>query len=243
MRAFIFAAGLGTRLKTYTSDRPKALVKVAGKPMIQHVIEKLKNEGIREIIINIHHFGEQIIQFLEANNNFSCQITISDEREELLDTGGGLKKVLTLLNEGEDLLVINVDIFTDFQLMNLIKFHKENKPLVSLLVQKRNTSRYLLLNSENQLKGWTNEKTGEVIPSNIKPEHWKKFAFNGIHIVNQKTLEFFPDEKTFPLIPVYLNIAQYKKIIGLEMSNINWLDLGKAEQLKEAENIMMNSKL
>ena len=239
MKALIFAAGLGTRLYPYTSDRPKALVPIAGKPMLQHIILKLKNSGIREFIINIHHFGDQIIQFLEENNNFGCQMTISDEREKLLDTGGGLKKALSYLNENEDLLVHNVDIWTDFDLSLLINHHKQSKSLVSLLVQNRKTSRYLLFEKEEKwLRGWMNKKTGEKIPEDLMIENFNAFAFNGIHIINASAKNLFPETDAFPLIPVYLKLAEKEKLSAIEFRGSFWLDLGKAEQLSKAEKLI-----
>lgn len=236
MKALIFAAGLGTRLYPFTSDRPKALVPVAGKPMLQHIIIKLKTFGITNFIINIHHFGDQIIQFLKENENFGCTIHISDERDQLLDTGGGLKKALYELNENEDLLVHNVDVWTNYNLSKLIAHHKQSHSLISLLVQNRETSRYLLFDKkENTLKGWINKKTGEKIPKLINPKHHNPFAFNGIHIINSHVKKLFPIKDSFPLIPVYLNLSQKIKISALEFDNSYWLDLGKVEQIEKAE--------
>lgn len=237
MKALIFAAGLGTRLKELTHNKPKALVEINGKPMLQMIIEKLKANGISDIFINIHHYGELIIQFLEENQNFGCNIQISDERNLLLNTGGGLKKILLGLGENEDLLIHNVDILTDFDLNKLISFHKKNQNIASLLVKKRDTSRYLLFNDQMELKAWKNIKTGEVRPadqgnriSNLKP-----LAFSGVHIINQKALKYFPDEDVFEIIPEYLKIAQKETIKALEMKCELWMDLGKPETILKAE--------
>lgn len=240
MKAFIFAAGLGTRLFPYTKSQPKAMVPLLGKPMLELLILKLKENHIRDIIINIHHFGEQIIDFLTANKNFDCNIIISDERDLLLNTGGGLKKALSFLDEEEDLLVHNVDVLSDLNFTELIRFHRENQAIASLLVQKRITTRYLLFNENNELCAWINKKTGESIPSNIDLSKYQEFAFNGIHIVNKNALRYFPNEASFPLIPVYLNICQQQKISALEMKNPFWLDLGKPESIQVAENWLNN---
>jgi len=240
LKAFIFAAGLGTRLFPYTKSQAKAMVPLLGKPMLEHLILKLKENQIIDIIINIHHFGDQIIDFLKENSNFGCNITISDERKLLLDTGGGLKKVLQYLDEEEDLLVHNVDILSDIDFNSFIQFHKNNKSLASLLVQNRKTSRYLLFNQENNLCAWVNKKTGESIPSNIDLSAFQEFAFNGIHIVNKKALDFFPDEDSFPLIPVYLNMSPSNRIKAFEMKDEFWLDLGKPECIEIAENWLRN---
>ncbi len=244
MKALIFAAGLGTRLHPLTNKQPKALVQVAGKPMLQHLIIKLKAIGITKIIINIHHFGEQIIEFLEKNKNFGCTITISDEREKLLDTGGGLKKALFTLNDNEDLLVHNVDVWTNFDLNLLIKHHRKSQSQISLLIQNRETSRYLLFHPKNKtLEGWINKKTQETIPVNFATENYDAYAFNGIHIINSNLKGFFPKQDTFGIIPVYLEMAKNHKISGLEMQGDYWLDLGKKEQIKQAENLKNNHNL
>lgn len=238
MKAFIFAAGLGTRLFPYTESTPKALVPLHGKPMLGHLILKLKSFGIHDIIINIHHYGEQIISYLKENGDFGCNITISDEREELLDTGGGLKKALNTLEDGEDLLVHNVDILTDFDLKRLINLHKNSKSKVTLLVQNRSTSRYLLFNEQNTLKGWTNIKTGETKPANIKVESYKPLAFNGIHVINKSTLPYFNKENTFPIIPVYIQMSMSEEINAIEIDDSFWMDLGKPEAIDKANKWM-----
>lgn len=208
--------------------------------MLEHLILKLKKCGIQEFYINIHHYGDLIIEFLEVHDNFNCIIHISDERDELLDTGGGLKKVLEQLDDDEDLLVHNVDVFTDFNLDLLINHHTKSKSLISLLVQNRQTSRYLLFSKENHhLTGWINEKTQEKIPLDLNTEAYHKLAFNGIHIINSKAKEFFPSkQKSFPIIPVYLKLSEKHKITAIELKNNYWLDLGKAEQISEAEQIL-----
>ncbi|MCK5776130.1 MAG: nucleotidyltransferase family protein, partial [Bacteroidales bacterium] len=207
-----------------------------GKPMLQHLILKLKQFGVFEFYINIHHFGDQIIQFLKDHDNFDCTIHISDERETLLDTGGGLKKILDMLGAEEDLLVHNVDVWTDFDLNSLFNHHKKSQSLISLLVQNRATSRYLLFDKETHiLRGWVNKKTEEKIPSDIKLDHYKAYAFNGIHIINAKAKNLFPTDKiAFPIIPVYLKIAEHHKISALEIKANYWLDIGKPKQLKKA---------
>lgn len=244
MKALIFAAGLGTRLKELTQNKPKALVEVNGKPMLQMVIEKLKSNSITDIYINIHHFGEQIVQFLEKNNHFGCNIKISDERNFLLNTGGGLKKVLQELKDEEDLLIHNVDILTDFNLNSFIKFHKRNKSIASLLVKKRETSRYLLFNEQMELKAWKNIKTGEIKPNEQKGQanKFKQLAFSGIHIINQKALNYFPESEAFEIIPEYLKIAQKEKIKALEMKCELWMDLGKPETILKAESFLNQKK-
>ncbi|NPD44424.1 MULTISPECIES: nucleotidyltransferase family protein [unclassified Lentimicrobium] len=234
MKAFIFAAGLGTRLYPYTKSTPKALVPLQGRPMLGHLILKLKSFGMTDIIINIHHYGEQIISYLKENKNFGCNIIISNEREELLDTGGGLKKALNLLENEEDLLVHNVDILTDFDLNKLINHHQNSNSKVTLLVQNRRTSRYLLFDEHNKLKGWTNIKTRKTKPENIKVENYKPFAFNGVHVINKSTLPYFNVDNAFPIIPVYIQMSQSEEISALEIDESFWMDLGKPEAIDKA---------
>ena len=162
MKAMIFAAGTGSRLKRLTAHTPKALIPIGGKPMLEHVILKLKSSGFDQIVINIHHLGNQIVDFLEANNNFGVRIEISDESDYLLDTGGGIKKATSLLCGNEPFLIHNVDILSNVDLKKLYDTHVQTNPLATLLVSQRNTSRYLLFNKENRLCGWRNHETGEV---------------------------------------------------------------------------------
>lgn len=162
MKAMIFAAGTGSRLKPLTDHTPKALIPIGGKPMLEHVILKLKSSGFDQIVINIHHLGNQIVDFLEANNNFGVRIEISDESDYLLDTGGGIKKATSLLCGNEPFLIHNVDILSNVDLKKLYDTHVQTNPLATLLVSQRNTSRYLLFNKENRLCGWRNHETGEV---------------------------------------------------------------------------------
>jgi len=239
LKALIFAAGLGTRLRPYTNSKPKALVEVAGKSMLEHIILKLKGFGIHEFIVNIHHFGDQIIQFLDMKNNFDCDIIISDERKQLLDTGGGLKKALSYLSANEDLLVHNVDILTNYNLKNLIVSHQKKKNMASLLVQKRETSRYLLFSPDSlELRGWINTKTNEQLPEYLDVSKYISLAFSGIHIVNSQISNLLPQESTFPIIPEYLKLSLDHQIRGLLLENAYWLDLGKPAQLKIAEKLL-----
>lgn len=180
MRAMIFAAGLGTRLKPLTDTMPKAIVPVAGKPMLEHVITKLKSSGFDDIIINIHHFGEQIIDFLQANNNFGVNIRISDEREMLLDTGGGIKRALELFPTDEPVLIHNVDILSDVDLNALYGFHLRSGNDATLMVSERKTSRYLIFDKEDRLCGWINKGSGETKPEGFvyNPSEHSEYAFS-----------------------------------------------------------------
>lgn len=238
MKALIFAAGIGSRLKPWTNEHPKALVDVAGKPMLQRVIENIISAGIDDIIINVHHFGEQIIEFI-TENHFEANITISDERKLLLDTGGGLRKVIPLLND-DSVLIHNADILTDYNLRDFINRHNTAKNDATLLVAHRKSNRRLVFNSHLRMKGWTNLDTGEVKPSEltISPND-KLLSFNGIHILNSSLykalLSYRPAETPFSIIDFYVESASNKFIDGqLLPENCTWFDVGKPKTLEEA---------
>lgn len=234
----IFAAGLGTRLQSITADRPKALVEIAGKPLLEHVIVYLKSFGISEMVVNVHHFADQIIDFLKANENFGINIQISDERDLLLDTGGGLKKAESLFAGSDPVLLYNVDIFTNLDLNLLLSVHTEQKSLATLAVRRRETSRYLLFDRDLQLTGWKNVKTNELKIS--RPESIdasEAYAFSGIQIVNPEIFYLITETGKFSIIDLYLRLAQEHQIKAFIDHSEWWLDLGKAEQLSEAEKI------
>ena len=226
----IFAAGLGTRLHPITTSIPKALVKVHGKALLEHAIEKLVHSGIDEIIINVHHFPEQIIAFIKSKS-FKIPILISDEREQLLNTGGGLKKAARFFGN-EAFLVYNVDIISDIDLRKPINFHLENKPLATLVVRERNTKRYLLFDTNNKLCGWENIKTKEQIIVN-KTQKLIPFAFSGIHIIEPNIFDLMPDKECFSMIDLYLEIAKNYTLLAFNDMESNWMDVGKIEQLEQ----------
>ena len=240
MKAMIFAAGLGTRLRPLTDNMPKALVPVAGKPMLQHVIERMKAAGFNEITINIHHFGEQIIDFVQANQQFGITIHISDARGELLDTGGGIKKARPFLDGDEPFLVHNADILTDVDLRKLYQHHLTNNADATLLVSQRNTSRYLLFDNDNRLKGWVNKTTGEVKPQgfNYNENELSELAFGGIHVISPRLFHLLEGEQwqgKFSIIPFYLSICQKARIQGFSTEGYQWFDIGKPDTLALAE--------
>ncbi len=238
MNAMIFAAGLGTRLKPLTDNTPKALLTVNGKPMLEHIILKLKAAGFNQIVINIHHFGEQIIDFLEANDNFGLQIHISDERDYLLDTGGGIKKAAHFFQRDKPILVHNVDIASNVNLQDLYNAHLAAKPLATLLVSQRETSRYLLFNKDNKLCGWRNRETGEVKSyyPQFDPRQYKEFAFGGVHVLSPQIFEWMEEwTGKFPIINFYLSICAKAKIQAYPAENLELIDIGKPEAIEKAE--------
>ncbi|MBE6318567.1 MAG: nucleotidyltransferase family protein [Bacteroidales bacterium] len=240
MKAMIFAAGLGTRLRPLTNDRPKALVKVGGVVMLERVINRLKGHGIDEIVINIHHFGEKIIDFLKENNNFGINIHISDERDLLLDTGGGILKTKEWLDGNEPIIIHNADILTDFDLHKMVKQHIENDADATLLVADRKTARYFYIDDTNRLRGWTNISTGEVKPANyIANDTDKLRAFGGVHIVSPaifNELKSYSNEPKFSITPFYIDKCNDLKIMGYTPTeDYKWHDIGKIESIAIAE--------
>ena len=237
----IFAAGMGTRLKPLTDTMPKALVPVGGKPLLQHVIEKLRDAGFDEIIINIHHFGEQIIEFVVSENKFKIRIEFSDERDKLLDTGGAIKKASWFFDDGRPFLLHNVDILSNIDLKQLYNSHLKSNSPATLVCSDRQTSRYLLVDADNRLKGWINDKTGETkspIPF-LQPENYRKLAFSGIHILHPSICNLmldFPDR--FSIIGFYLSLCDREEIACFRPKELKMMDVGKLNSLDEAERFL-----
>jgi len=241
MKAMIFAAGLGTRLKEKTQNKPKALVDIGGKTLLQHSIEKLKNEGISEIVVNIHHFSGLMRNYIE-NKDFGIPIIISDETNELLETGGGLKKATSLLQGTDAVLLYNVDVLTNLNLSEVVQIHKKSNALVTLVVRKRETQRYFKFDDDKKLVGWKNKKTGEQkisVPENF--EHAKEMAFSGIHIIEPEAFKFLPEEKQFSITNWYLELAKNHIIKGYFDNCDFWMDVGKPEQLEIARKYYQNN--
>lgn len=243
MKAMIFAAGLGTRLKPITDTLPKALVPIAGKPLLEHVILKLKASGFDEILINVHHFPDQIIDFIRANHAFDIRIEISDESNMLLDTGGGVKKAIAFFDDKKPFLVHNVDILSNINLTELYNQHLRTNPLATLVVSNRNTFRYLLFADDMRLCGWINEKTAETKPADLHhPERYNKLAFSGIQVLSPQVFDFmdsYPDK--FSIMDFYLQNCSKNNILGFEPSDYKMLDVGKLDVLDEAERFVINS--
>ena len=236
MNAFIFAAGLGTRLKPLTDTMPKALVPVAGKPLLAHVIEKLKAAGCKKIVINIHHFGQMIIDYVKENNNFGIDIVFSDEREMLLETGGAIKHAVDLLGD-EPFLIHNVDIMSNVDLQALWSEHINSGSAATLLVSKRNSSRALLFNSESNLTAWTNKNTGEIKTpyENVEIARLEEFAFSGIHVFSPQLFKYFGEyPEKFSIIDFYLNTCKAEKIKAFTQDGLQLLDVGKLDSLEKA---------
>jgi N-acetyl-alpha-D-muramate 1-phosphate uridylyltransferase len=231
--AMLFCAGLGTRFKPWTNTHPKALAIVNGKTLLQRNIEYLQKYEITDVVVNVHHFPEQIIDTIEKNNGWGSTITISDETDELLDTGGGLLKAKRLLFRNT-ILTLNVDILTEFNLKHFLAHHQQENALVTLAVSERNTSRYLLFNKYNRLIGWKNKNTGEekiVIDTN---EIFEK-AYSGLAIFQPEALDLITLRGKFSLIDAYLQLAPQNKIAAYDHTGERLIDVGKPENVAAAE--------
>ncbi|NPA68446.1 MAG: nucleotidyltransferase family protein [Chlorobi bacterium] len=243
MKAFILAAGLGTRLKPLTDDKPKALVKLNGKPMLEHVIQNLKKAGINNFVINVHHFADKIETFLKEKNFFDCDIKISDERAKLLDTGGALLHAEKLLSDCDNFIIHNTDILSDININKLVKHHKKNNALATLAVHKKKSSRKLGFNKDKELCIWKNFNTGETKTAKKECKDPEFYAFTGIHILNKTVFNNITEKGKFSVIDLYLRLAAEHKIKAFEAKYNYWFDLGKPETLKEAESYIKNMQL
>lgn len=229
----IFSAGLGTRLYPYTQNTPKALVKIQNKTLLEIAIQKFVDLGVEDIIVNVHHFADQVIHFLESKNNFGIRISISDERDELLETGGGIKKASYFFNESTPFFVHNVDVVSNIDLEAMWNYHIQNNALATLAVRNRETSRYLLFDKNNILFGWENIKTGEKIILNNELDLAHQ-AFSGIHIIDPKIFGLLSETGKFSIIKSYLRIAEQHKIVGFNHDASFWIDVGTPKKLDEA---------
>src|SRR5690242_2868543 len=237
MKAMILAAGLGTRLKPFTDKHPKALAMVNNKTILQRNIEYLTSFEINTIIINIHHFADQIISFIKKNKGFGSNISFSDERDEVLETGGGIKKAAWFFEkQNEPFVVMNVDVLTDMNLNAMISLHQTNKPLATLAVSSRKTSRYFLFNEQNILCGWKNVKTGEEKISRQSSKYIEK-AFSGIHVISPEIFPLIKMEGKFSMVDVYLELAKTHSIQAFDHTGSRFIDVGKPESIAEAAQI------
>ena len=243
MKAMILAAGLGTRLKPWTLSHPKALVPVGGVAMLERVINSLKKQGFNELVINIHHFGEQIVEFME-DNDFGIKYDISDERDKLLDTGGGLLAAGKYLFSSDDtpFLVHNVDILSNADLAALMNFHLSSGNDVTLLTSGRESSRKLIFDQEGRLKGWHNISTGEYKPSDyISSEGGEEVSFSGIYVIGKKAIEALRTfsieigKDVFPVMDFFLSQCQRVRIGEMYASDLRLIDIGKPASLKQAD--------
>lgn len=238
MRAMVLAAGLGTRLRPLTDDRPKALVEIGGKTLLEITLARLREFGVREVIVNVHHFAGVIIDYLKAHDNFGMRVEISRE-DVLLDTGGGLKQAAWFFLENpsveEPFILHNVDVISTIDLRRMAQFHTEHQALATLAVQERQTSRYLLFDEQLQLCGRHFVKEGKT--EMVRPAtHHHAWAFSGIHVISPRLLSMMTEEGVFSIIATYLRLAaQGEKIQAFRADEYDWRDLGKPESITQAE--------
>ena len=233
MKAMLFAAGLGTRLKPFTDNNPKALALVNGKTLLEHNIRYLQRHGIDDVVINVHHFASMIEDVLEANKGFGSKITISDERLEVLETGGGLKKAAHLLHNSDPFVVMNVDVLTNLDLSKIIAAHKADNALATLAVMDRPSSRHFLFDRAMSLCGWVNNTTNEKKESRDM-HHALPFAFSGIQVVSAAVLNDMPFEGKFSIVDEYLYLARQHTIRGYDHTGDVFIDVGKPESIEKA---------
>lgn len=235
MHAIIFSAGLGTRFKPWTDNHPKALAVINGRSLLQRNIEYLQQYGIRDVVVNVHHFAEQIEAAITQANGWGSRVVISDERNEVLETGGGLMKASPLLDQS-DFIAINVDILTDLDLSAMITLHQSTGSLATLAVTQRKTSRYFLFDETNELCGWRNSSTGEEKLSRSTRGLSAK-AFSGVHVINHRLFDLVSQRGKFSIVDVYLELAVHHKICGFDHTGTKLIDVGKPEAVPVAESM------
>jgi len=221
MKAMVLAAGLGTRLRPLTNSRPKALVEVGGRTLLEITLSRLKSFGVRDVIVNVHHFPDMIVEYLKANENFGMQIEISREKV-LLDTGGGLKKAGWFFQNSSDepFILHNVDVMTNIDLHRMLEFHQKHQPVVTVAMQKRKTSRYLLFDVEGRLCG----------KSSTPDPRFQSLGFSGIHVISPRLVSMMPSEEVFSIITCYLDLAaRGEKILAFPADEYSWKDMGRPE--------------
>lgn len=234
MKAMIFSAGLGTRFKPWTDKHPKALASVNGKSLLQRNIEYLQQYGIKDVIINVHHFADQIKEAIKKSNGWGSNVTIGDETDEVLETGGGLLKAKKHFTPGEKFITCNVDILTDLNLATFLSFHEKYQPLISIAVTNRKTSRNFLFDNNSRLCGWMNDSTGEERISIQKNDLIKK-AYSAVAIFEYAIFDLIPFTGKFSLVDVYLHLTGKQLILGYDHSGDKLVDVGKPESVAVAE--------
>jgi len=238
MKAMIFAAGLGTRFKPWTDSHPKALAMVNNKSLLQRNIEYLQQYGIADVVVNVHHFKDQVIDAIKKNKGWGSNIVISDETDELLETGGGLLKAKNLLQNGEPFITLNADFLTDLNIDDLLAFHKAKNALISFGITNRKTSRYFLFDETNRLCGWRNVNTGEERIS-ISKDGLKEMAYSCVVIFQPEIFDLIPQRGKFSLVDTYLSLAADHLICGYDHSGDKLVDVGKPESVAVAEKLFV----
>jgi NDP-sugar pyrophosphorylase family protein len=231
MKAMILAAGKGTRMLPFTENKPKALLEVQGITLLEHTILYLKYYGVEEIIINIHHYSKQIIDFVKRNSSFGLRIEFSDESDELLDTGGGLYKARWFFSDGKPFVLTSSDVITNLDLQEMYRYHEKNSPMATLAVKHRKSSRDFLFDQDYRLCGWHNNTTSETRVVRLV-HNQVKIAFSTIHILNPAIFDNITERGRFSIIDVYLRLAPVQRIMGFEHDQSLWFECGRIENLE-----------
>jgi MurNAc alpha-1-phosphate uridylyltransferase len=237
IKAMILAAGLGSRLKPWTDFHPKALALVHGKSLLQRNVEYLQRYGIKDVAVNVHHFAVQIVDAITKNNGWGSNITISDETENVLETGGGFINAAAYLKETNSIVLMNVDILTELNLEAMIGYHQKEKPLATLATTNRKTSRYFLFDDANNLCGWRNVDTGEEKAAQALKGNETQKAFSGIHIIDPQIFSLVKQQGKFSMVDVYLNLMKEHTIKSFDHSEAKMIDVGKPESIAKAESM------
>ena len=236
MKAMIFAAGLGTRFKPWTDKHPKALALVNGKSLLQRNVEYLQQYNITDVVVNVHHFSDQVIDAIKKNNGWGSHISISDETDEVLETGGGLLKAKNLLQNEEPFITLNADFLTNLNINSLLAFHKNKKALISFGITNRKTSRNFLFDEDDRVCGWRNNATGQekiTVPKN----NLKEMAYSCVVVFNPQIFELIPQRGKFSLVDTYLSLAADHPIYGFDHTGDKLVDVGKPESVAVAEQL------
>ncbi|MEM7102279.1 MAG: nucleotidyltransferase family protein [Bacteroidota bacterium] len=234
MKAMLFAAGLGTRLYPHTADRPKALVEINGKTLLELAVNRLREHGAEQIVVNIHHFAAKMLSFLKEQNYFDGVVTVSDETGQVLETGGGLQKASKFFQGGAPFLVYNVDVVTDLSLSDLYETHLKSGALATLAVRDRSTSRYLLFDETYQLCGWEHAKHEQFRMARIGEGNLSRRAFSGVHVISPELLGMMKHKGVFSIIETYLDLAANHQIKAFLHNDSVWMDIGKPDALAKA---------
>jgi N-acetyl-alpha-D-muramate 1-phosphate uridylyltransferase len=236
MKAMILAAGLGTRLQPFTLHHPKALAMVNGKSLLQRNVEFLQQHGVLDVIVNVHHFPEQMVEAIQKNNGWGSNVVISDESDEVLETGGGLLKAKWFLETDENFILLNVDMLTDMNLSEMIEQHNSSNALATLAISDRKSSRAFLFDEDLQLCGWQNTVTDEQKVRKFH-QHLTAYAFSGLHIIQSEIFSKITQEGKFGMVEVYLDLCEQNTMLGYNHSGAKLLDVGKPESVVMAESM------
>ncbi len=237
----ILAAGMGTRLRPLTDKIPKALVKAGGVPLLEIAIKTLRTHGFYDVIINVHHHAEKIMKFVRKKNFSNVNITISDERQQLMDTGGGIKKAAWFFDDKTPFVVYNVDIISDLNIKELFIYHQQKGGLATLAVQDRDSSRYLVFDKEDRLCGWGNKQANKEVLLKKNDDGIYRTGFSGIHVISPAIFEMMEDDKPFSIVDLYLRMAEKHNIYAYAHDGY-WKDTGRKEKLDEAAEFVKSIK-